>query len=510
MKKIMTLVLAAGMLFGAATGASAIDFKAKGQWIFGFGAVNSNYTPEINGQKNNMGDNFAAMQRVRLQMDAVASEALSGTVYFEIGDQTWGKASQGGALGADGMVVEVKRAYIDWMVPNTALKVRMGLQGLALPNVAGGSAVFDDDVAAVTASYKFNENVALTAAWARPYNDNFGGDATYPANYLDNVDLFALIMPVTGQGWSVTPWAAVGMQGVNAAANVGKSAANATGGMNSIGFAYGNLIGDAATYSNFRKSSNAYGTGFFAGLPIAITALDPWNFELDMNYGYNSSNGTYSTTNLANGAVKRAENNRQGWLVKGLAEYKLDWGTPGIFAWYGSGDDGDVKNGSERMPNMAPCGNFTSFLGDGAERGWSVWSGGNLGYDQMYSYAGTWGVGLQLKDLSFVENLKHTLRVAYWGGTNSPEMAKYLPSRAATELTNVAGSSEGFYLTTNDYLVEINVDSAWKVYDNLEVVLELGYIVNGIDKGTWDRAYKNDRFEKGDGYKAALIFNYTF
>ena len=38
MKKLMTLALAAGMLLGAATGAGAIDFKAKGQWLMGFSA----------------------------------------------------------------------------------------------------------------------------------------------------------------------------------------------------------------------------------------------------------------------------------------------------------------------------------------------------------------------------------------------------------------------------------------------------------------------------------------
>lgn len=37
MNKVLTLLLAVGMLMGAATGASAIDFKAKGQWLMGFG-----------------------------------------------------------------------------------------------------------------------------------------------------------------------------------------------------------------------------------------------------------------------------------------------------------------------------------------------------------------------------------------------------------------------------------------------------------------------------------------
>ena len=37
MKKILTLMLAAGMLLGAASGAKAIDFKASGEWLVGFG-----------------------------------------------------------------------------------------------------------------------------------------------------------------------------------------------------------------------------------------------------------------------------------------------------------------------------------------------------------------------------------------------------------------------------------------------------------------------------------------
>ncbi|MDD6181541.1 MAG: hypothetical protein PUB01_05670, partial [Desulfovibrionaceae bacterium] len=117
MKKLATLLLAAGMVFGAATGASAIDFKAKGQWVMSFD-LGDNLGFSEDGYGNGWGgDDFDAMQRVRLQLDAVASEALSGTVYFEMGNQTWGNAKSGGALGADGKVVEVKQAYIDWIVP---------------------------------------------------------------------------------------------------------------------------------------------------------------------------------------------------------------------------------------------------------------------------------------------------------------------------------------------------------------------------------------------------------
>ena len=236
MKKIATLLLAAGLVFGVATGASAIDFKAKGQWIMsfdygqnggftggngrtGFNKANSRYQNE---------DEFEARQRVRLQLDAVASEALSGTVFFEIGDQTWGRSSQGGALGADGQVVKVKNAYIDWIVPQTDLKIRMGIQGMALPSFTTESQVFNDDVAGITASYQFNETVGVTALWARPYNDNYNtgntgsnGDRMNTGsasrnNYLDNMDVFALLVPLTFDGVKVTPWVSYAALGPNA------------------------------------------------------------------------------------------------------------------------------------------------------------------------------------------------------------------------------------------------------------------------------------------------------
>ena len=162
MKKIFTLMLAAGMLLGAASGARAIDFKASGEWLVGFGLGDGSLIKDVNDQKRHHDDTFNAGQRIRLQLDAVASETLSGTVFFEIGDQMWGQSESGGALGADSTsVVKLKNAYIDWMVPNTDLKLRMGLQAVALPNVAGGSAIMDGDAAAVPAT-------SSTRTWASP------------------------------------------------------------------------------------------------------------------------------------------------------------------------------------------------------------------------------------------------------------------------------------------------------------------------------------------------------
>ena len=509
MKKILTLMLAAGMLLGAASGARAIDFKASGEWLVGFGLGDGSLIKDVNDQKRHQDDTFNAGQRIRLQLDAVASETLSGTVFFEIGDQMWGQSESGGALGADSTsVVKLKNAYIDWMVPNTDLKLRMGLQAVALPNVAGGSAIMDGDAAAVVASYQFNENVGLTALWMRPLNDNYTGTKADGEaygngykNYLDNMDLFALMLPLKFDGVELTPWAMYGLQGKNTRFNEG-GVETADGALNVTlpGYYPGMNFGPGG----LGPTGKSYGSLFWAGLPVAITAFDPLNIEFDINYGYVEAMGRYDV--LKRGVESVLGNSkREGWLVKALVEYKMDWGTPGIFGWYASGDDGNVKNGSERLPSIAGSGNFTSFMGDGN----LAWGTGYNFYDNNLTYAGTWGIGLQIADVSFVEDLKHTFRVAYWGGTNSPSMVKYMGSAVAWNDTTAF--QDGPYLTTNDGLLEFNLVNSWQIYENLEANLELGYIINMMDRDTWDKSYVSDRnWSKQDAWKAQLIFAYSF
>lgn len=516
MKKFLTLLLAAGMLLGAVTSVQAVDFRAKGQWLMGFGLGETSLLRKQNFNNGNRKagdqDMFQARQRLRLQLDAVASEALSGTVSFEIGDQQWGRADEGGALGADGNnVIKIRRAYVDWTAPQSDLMFRMGLQGVSMPNKAGGSAVLDTDVAAVTASWQFAENAGLSVFWARPFNDNYQGrfdGSSYlgGANYLDNMDLFAILLPLKFDGFEITPWLLYGLRGRNAddfpAYRDGKLA---DGHPN---FTLAPFGGWAENNEPMPRRSGTNGGMFWAGLPFAVTVRDSWNIEVDLNYGYVESMGRYATyrwTDATTVRTKRSQTGRQGWLAKALVEYRLDRVTPGIFGWYASGDDGDPRNGSERMPSIDPYGNLTSFMGDG-NYGW----GPGAGYlDKGVSYAGTWGVGLRLKDISFVEDLRHTLAVAYWGGTNSASGIKYLP--AASSWNYGTDHSDGPYLTTRDSLLEFNLTSAWRVCENLEMNLELGYIANFMDNDAWNKAGAGDTsFEKQDAWKAQLIFAYSF
>lgn len=93
MKKIWCLLLAAAMVTGAAQASHAVDFKAKGVWLASFQyGQNGNFTNGGHTGYDPSEDEFEARSRVRLVIDAVADENLSGQVYFEIGKSIWGKA----------------------------------------------------------------------------------------------------------------------------------------------------------------------------------------------------------------------------------------------------------------------------------------------------------------------------------------------------------------------------------------------------------------------------------
>ena len=497
MKKLMTLALAAAMMLGAATGASAIDFKAKGQWIMSFDyGMHGNFGESK--AKNNSGfkneDEFEARQRVRLQLDAVASEALSGTVFFEIGDQVWGDNDNGGALGADGKVVELKRAYIDWMVPQTDLKVRMGIQGIALPSfTTNASQIMDDDVAAISLNYQFNENVGLTAFWARPYNDNAGykssdAGSTKWDNYMDNMDMFAVLLPLTFDGVKVTPWVMYAAMGPGMFDNA-KDPGNAWG------------RASAGMQSGFKGTdwNDSYGNAFWAGVTGEVTYWDPFRIAWDVNYG----SASYEDQKM----------NREGWLASLLLEYKLDWGTPGLYGWYGSGDDSNPKNGSERMPVVSANGNngFSNFAFNGNPY---IAREGVLGTNMT----GTWGIGARLKDVSFLEDLKHTLRVNFMGGTNAPKMAKYIRhygnpygKHGVSDVARYATAYDPMYLTTDDNALEIGLTNTYKMYDNFTVMLDASYVALWLEdsRSVWGKNPGRGALG-GDGVYDAWNVNLSF
>ena len=458
MKKIVTLMLAAGLVFGAFSTASAAQINAKGSWDFAF-----EFNDNSNFYNAGNGDTFYGEQRFRTQIDVIASEALRGVVFFEIGETVWG--SKDGALGADGKVVEVRRSYIDWLVPNTDLKVRMGIQGIALPGAVTGSSVLDDDMAAITLSYTFNDNIAATAFWARPYD--FGnGDGK--GNKMDEMDMFGLVLPMSFDGVKVTPYGLFANIGKDVYSNLASYPDGYNGG--SIGSFIGGMLPPTLTEVSTPVRDDLQ--AWWGGASVELSTFDPLSVKLDATYGKVTTD--------------EAEYDRAGWLVSAAVDYKLNGVTPGIVGWYGTGEDGDAANGSEQMPYIYS----------------SAWGPTSLGFagtcaigtDSLIAFngAGTWGAELRFADISFVENLSHVVRFAYIGGTNDPQAgvdATFYPT----------------YMTTEDKAFEINFDSTYQIYENLTLIVEMGWLRLDRDEDVWGKFAETEH-----ATKLGFNLNYSF
>lgn len=500
MKKICSLFLTAVLVYGSVLTAQAAEITAKGSWDF---VVEwSNVAPR-NGSNNRSG----AMQRFRTQIDVIASESLKGVVFFEIGTTEWGQSKDGGALGTDGMNVDVRYSYIDWQVPNTPLRVRVGLQPVILPGfvASGFSPVFGHDLAAVTASAEWTDNIATSLFWARPFNGNFGG---WNANNTqgtgvgrdepgDAMDLFGLTVPIKTDVVKVSPWGLFGLIGTKSVMgdlvkNEPATWAPRAGLYPILGSGY-----TFATFPYFRNNTETHETAWWLGITAETSFFSPLTVAADLAYGSVSMGEIPDYAGFADGPGTFSLD-RDGWYAALRMDYALDWGTPGVIAWYGSGDDSNPYNGSERLPQFNTPWAVSSLGFGGGWNDMTTWK--VLGHNP----SGLWGGVLYLKDMNFVDDLRHTVRAGYYRGTNSSNMPKeanmwHYPTRIDGPFA---------YLTTTDWAWEVNAETRYDIYKNLTVCLDLAYVRLNLDEDTWTRAVVNE-VEK-DSYKVSVALRYSF
>jgi hypothetical protein len=133
-----------------------------------------------------------------------------------------------------------------------------------------------------------------------------------------------------------------------------------------------------------------------------------------------------------------------------------------------------------------------------------VGNGGNDGLTTATG-TGTWGIGIQLADMTFIEDLSHTLRFAYYRGTNSASLVR------EHEGAFFKYGADPLYLTTKDSVLEINFDHVYQIYDNLAASLELGWLQLRSDRGTWQPSGDTHGLKKRDNaWKAQINFQYSF
>ena len=388
MKKLATLLLAAGMVVASTAPANAVDVKVSGEYRHSF-STGSDFL-------GNNAEDFR--HRMRLNLALAASENLSAFVQFQLNH-----AQQYGASGkhGDGNIT-TRQLYLDWVVPTTAVKVRMGRHALGLPEEAFGSNSI------LGAGYGNREGIVVTAPvtdwlgltgiWARLGTD---GETDLDANKTD--DMYALAANLKFEGVSGAVYAA---------------------------YATLDDQGDVAKQWNSGRPE-AEGDAYWLGFTSTFSFFDPFTLKLSAAYGeFNASDATAK--------------NESGWNVQVKGEYALPFGTAVLGGWYFSGDD---KDGKGYMPN---AGYFagTNHIYDGYT---------SLTNPSFTNNFGTWAVQAGIEGVSFIEDLTHDFHVTYMRGTNHQDsIDSYLDEDAWTGVMSKDDASVEFTLN-NVYKIYKNL-----------------------------------------------------
>ena len=477
MKRLIMLAVLCAFVLSAAA-ASAADIKASGTWAVE--AVWSSNWDFLKKADTDRGANssYQVYQRATTSFEFIANENLKGVLQTRYGTERWGNKSfalgngdSGSNTGAQNRIT-VRQAYLDFNWPDTTVNVRAGYQGVSLPAaIGGGSMILDDEIGSAVVTGSITDNISYLVGYARAVSGTAAAN-----NPTDNafVDAYIAALPLAFEGFDIKPFfmyapMSNGLVSGDTTANMAGMLAN-----NASNPANGDAIIDNA---------------WWLGTSFSMDLFDPFVLKADFNYG------------KVDASQKR--NEKSGWLFDMALEYKgFDFMTPEVFFAYTSGEDGNASknNGSERMPILAAqnwaVGSFF-FGGD------TLLNGSLPGTSTRPAQQGFWVLGLSLKDIqSFAEGLTHTAHILYAKGTNDKDT---LNQAGSGSLNN--NFTYGRTLTEKDSLTEIDFNTAYKIYDELTMTLDLGYLNLSTKENRWEntKGYKG-----GDAWKVSTGVVYKF
>ncbi len=492
----------------------AVEFNVTGSFditLQGMSDVNFMHSNAV----NSTWDEFAAGQNIKLNLDVMASEYLYGSIGLQAGTTTWGypgvfgSRSQGGDLNNDVPVI-LKRAFIDFFIPDTDVEVRAGLQDFTLPSLAGlGSAMLDNSGAGISVSAQLTDTIDVELFWLRAFDgDYILSPSGNNFSHNGSADFFGLAVPMHFDFAHISPWFMYGRISENSIDSYLNNINNLStyyppladwAGDNVYGYTgyLDSMLPAIMPLNSLGQFDAPSGNAFFGGIVAEMDNFDRITIGIDANYGSSGLDGAWG---------------REGFFLSAIAEYSFDWGIPGIYGWYASGDNSNVADGSERMASVSP-----------------LWGNTGLGYSGQYSIsygnainispAGTWGVALQVNNLELfrmIEGLSHRIVLAYYGGTNDEMMAAYITGRAVLPSSytslysggNQVGITPFSYLTTEDSAIELTFNTTYDLYRDLQSNLEFSYIWQNFDENTWSTATTRPDFK--NAWKLALNMRYSF
>ncbi len=506
MKRLITLAFLAAFVLGTVATASAIvDVKASGSWRVSASWFSGSDLIDDAGDATSSDEqsNFEIRQRVRTAFQFIANENLRGVWHIEIGAANWGQTAYAPGMDRTG-IIETKQAYIDFVIPNTEINIMAGGLPLALPSGYPGSPVLDNDVAALVLSTPLFDGVGLIAGYARL--GDFGVGTNDTTEFVDSyLDAFVLAVPLNFDWLTLTPYMMFAWSG-------DRWLEDLTQGETS----YANIPDGLVSQNASLWTDDAAGTDasnyddvdvWWGGMAFGLN-LDP--VMIDGHFVYGSLEGQQNL-------------DRAGWEADLAITYTgFDFMTPRLVFMWTSGEDGNGSDNdndgdgdhgeSERLPVVAMAGGSTNFWDGGGIIGDGIDTVSGLGDAQMVGY---WTLGLEVNDVSFIDNLTHDFSIFYIEGTNDTNLATNENGNAGGAAANPYGQgvAYGTTLTDDDSMWEYVIRTEYQMYDQLTFILSLGYLDVDMDQddgGASGWAVLNGDEDDDDATKVLLGVRYDF
>jgi len=315
MKRLLIVLIALVAVFALVLPAGAVELKFGGLFAQKVYSTNNQH----NGDDSTDDNTNWFYTRMRLYFTGVASENLKAVSKFEI-DDFWGNGRLG-SLSADGSSnnqpdnngMEIKNAYIDFIVPDTALNIKVGVIGARLDKPAW---VFNDDTSGIFAAYKYGEWYFAGLYSRLGDNNDIGpGSTITPTDSADDVDLWAFAVNYSMEGlFTAANFAWINNDDAFGAGGSGKTGnsydlyvisldADYSSDVFSV---YGDVLFNAGENKQSASDSDFKGYGFMAG--GTFTATDMITLGADFYYVSGNKLGNNDTKAMVTAGAPTGRN----------------------------------------------------------------------------------------------------------------------------------------------------------------------------------------------------------
>ena len=389
-------------------------------------------------------------ERYRFYLQYGDPKTVRAVIGFEADSTDWGEARTsgtvtGGKMGAytaDTVQLEIKHAYLDFMIPNSPIQVTAGIQ----PWVYGGRLLINNDGAGVTVAANFAPH-KLTAGWLRFHDQNRNTYTVADGYILDwkmvqqafDLNVYGAYVNDLWSGWQPT-------------------------------FAFGYDVATIPVVRNFNQ--NTYYGGVSGG-------FRPGNWEFFAHGLYAGGKREFKTGTKVN------DTDLSAYALEGSAKYKIGPGMAVIGeGFYSSGNDANDQDKTSYFP-VAEASEGRSIFGN--DRTVFFWmNAAQMGYYHNFQidFSGMW-YGRGAFEFSPTPWVRMILNYLYIGDTSKGTPGTFVNKVSNTTMSKVVNSAKGSRQDEDKSFIgqEINLITTLNIYKNFVYNVGLYYFIAG---DVWD------------------------